>query len=280
MKKATIFATFLVSAALFSGSSAVCATNTATVFVTIADAKGNLALAQEGIRVTDCDGDGALTVNDALCTAHKEKFNLGVDGYASQKSEYGLGITKLWGAEAGSAYGYYVNDKSAFSLEDPIKEGDRINAYVFTDLTSFSDTYCYFDSSFLNVNEDESFTLTLSAAAFDAEWNPITVPVKDAVITLNGEKTNIKTDESGKATIFAKAGKNVVSAVSDTMTLVPPVCTINAAAKPVQTETSPVVTESAPKAPVEKTPDTGAAGAGFFALSALTALAALLIKKR
>ena len=52
------------------------------------------------------------------------------------------------------------------------------------------------------------------------------MPVKGATITVNGEKTAIKTDANGNATIsIEKNGTYVISAVSSTQTLVPPVCT-------------------------------------------------------
>ena len=94
----------------------------------------------------------------------------------------------------------------------------------YTDLETWSDTYCYFDKH--DVNGDK-FTLTLSAAAWDENYNPVTVPVEGAVITINGEKTEFVTDAEGKADITisgAGTSVNVISAVSDTQILVPPVC--------------------------------------------------------
>ena len=55
----------------------------ATVYVTIAN--GSLVMTQEAINVTDADGDGTLTINDALFLAHEAGFSGGAAaGYASE----------------------------------------------------------------------------------------------------------------------------------------------------------------------------------------------------
>ena len=69
--------------------------------------------------------------------------------------------------------------------------------------------------------------LTLSASGYDANWAPITLPVAGAALTVNGEKTEIITDENGNAVLnFTAPGVYTVSAVSETMPLVPPVCIV------------------------------------------------------
>ncbi len=218
------------------------ATETTDVFVTISDATGKLVLTQEKITVTDIDNDNTLTINDALYIAHEEKYQGGAtEGYESSNSAYGLSLNKLWGVANGGSYGYYVNNSSAMSLSDTINNGDYINAFVYTDLTSWSDTYCYFDVKTAQVNQNEKISFTLLSAGYDEQWNPISVPVKDAIITLNGEKTEILTDTEGKATItIENSGAFVISAVSDTQILVPPVCIANVL--PVEEATEDITT--------------------------------------
>ncbi len=202
------------------------AENAVTVYVTISDANGDLVLTQESITVTDTDEDGKLTVNDALYAAHEAKYEGGAAaGYASATSEYGLSLNKLWGTSNGGSYGYYINNASAMGLTDTVKEGDYLNAYVFTDLTTWSDTYCYFDANTVSAKVGEEITLTLSVAGYDAVWNPVVLPVEGATITMNGVATAYKTDAEGKVTIkMEEAGTFVMSAASETQTLVPPVC--------------------------------------------------------
>lgn len=236
----------LCSAAVFADEVSA---ETATVYVTISDAEGRLVLTQEAITVTDADGDGALTIHDALYAAHEAKYEGGAAaGYGTEEGQYGLSITKLWGTENGGSYGYYVNNASAWSLTDPVKTGDYVSAFVYTDLVAWSDTFCFFDVYTVTADEGDTLELTLSAAGYDESYNPITVPVEGATITVDGVATDVKTDAEGKATItLNKAGDVVISATSETQNLVPPVCKVSVAPK----QTEPVPTEPAPTQPTE-----------------------------
>ena len=219
MKK---FNTLILTLALTLTALPSYAADSAQVKVTIAN--GDLKLAAQTVVVSDADGDGALTINDALIAAHEAHYAGGAEaGFSTAKTEFGLSMTKLWGAENGSGYGYQVNNASAMSLVDPIQDGDYIAAYVYTDTTNWSDTYCYFDAASVSASAGEEFTLTLSASGFDENWAPITLPVAGASITLDGKPTGFVTDADGKVTLSLTEG-GVLSAVSDSQTLVPPVC--------------------------------------------------------
>ena len=263
-----------------------------TVLVTIADANGDLVLAMEPVTVIDIDEDGLLTINDALYCAHEEAYEGGAAaGYASAMSDYGLSLAKLWGTENGSSYGYYVNDAAAWGLADPVADGDRVNAFVYTDLTAWSDTYCYFDVAAVEAEAGDKLTLTLTAAGYDESWNPITLPVAGATITINGEKTDAVTDENGQATVTVDGeGTLIISAVSETQTLVPPVCVVELPvaietgdgevkdAEPVSEEASEEASEEVSEEPVEtigaSSPDTGDAGSTVAAIALFGALCA------
>lgn len=198
------------------------------VYVTISDDKGALTLVQEKITVTDIDGDNAFTINDALYCAHEAKYEGGASaGYAAGQSQFGISLNKLWGVANGGSYGYFLNNKSPLSLSDKIKENDYVKAFVYTDLSSWSDTYSFFDINSKEVKKSEGISLTLMAAGYDASFNPVTLPVQNATIILNGEKTEFKTDSEGKVTVtIDKAGSYIISAISDTQNLVPPVCKV------------------------------------------------------
>lgn len=199
---------------------------TATVYVSISD-KGQLVVAQKEVTVTDIDGDGALTVNDTLYAAHKAAYPDGVkDGYSYYThKDYGLSIGKLWGDASGN-FGYCVNNSSCWSLADPVKDGDYLNAYVYSDGKNYSDKFCFFNSYTVSADSNSEITLTLSKTGYDANWNTVTLPVANAEITVDGKATGVKTDADGKATIKINgAGGHVISAVSASETLVPPVCT-------------------------------------------------------
>lgn len=204
------------------------ADETADVYVTISDKDGKLALAAEKVTVTDIDGDSALTINDALYAAHEQFYDGGAAaGFATETTKYGLSLTKLWGTANGYSYGYMVNNASAWSMTDPVKNDDYVAAYVFTDTKNFADKYSYFDKFTEDIEAGE-VTLTLNKADFDADWNPITVPVAGAVITVDGKETDAVTDADGKATFtLSKNGKHIVSATAADQVIVPPVYVAN-----------------------------------------------------
>ena len=224
MKKTVICVILAAALCLGLSLSAFAAAEGMTVYVTIAD--GELKAASVAVDVSDTDGDGNLTVNDALFLAHERYYKGGAQkGYASFEGDYGLAVSKLWGNENGTGYGYYINDVSAFTLADPVAKGDRITAFVYTDTVGFSDQYCFFDSASLTADSGDTAVLTLSCAGYDENWNPVTLPVANAVITFNGEKTDFVTDENGTVQITFEGKKDVlISAVSDSAILVPPVC--------------------------------------------------------
>jgi len=181
------------------------------VYASIANA-GELVVAGEVIEVTDLDGNGAYTANDVLMAAH-EQFFTGEDGYASADVGYGLSIVKLWGVENGGSYGIYINDEFAMSALDPVKEGDKVYAYSFKDLTAWSDMYTFFRA------EDGEYSLI--GVGFDANGNPTNVPVAGAHILLDGVDSGIVTDADGKFTLESQP--KVMTATSEEQTLVPPV---------------------------------------------------------
>ena len=218
--------TAILTAAMITGTFTLTASaeDSVRVNVTISDGNGQLALAQASVIAKDINGDGKVNIDEALYAAHETEYNGGAAaGYSAYDSDYGRSLTMLWGEDCG-VYGYYVNNAAAMSLDDEVKENDYINAFCYTDLTTWSDTYCYFDKYGVS---DDKFTLTLNAAAWDENYNPVTVPVEGAVITINGERTEFVTDAEGKADITIsdpETGIHVISAVSDTQALVPPVC--------------------------------------------------------
>ncbi len=198
-----------------------------TVYVSISDDTGALVLAYAPVTLTDVDGDGMLTICDALMEAHAAYHPDGAAAFLAEDTEWGKSLYVLWGVDNGGSYGYYVNDLSPQSLLDLIRPGDHVKAYAYTDLTAWSDTYAFFNASDAAAAVNAEVALTLFANGYDANWAPVVNTVAGAVITVNGEKTDIMTDESGNAVLtFAAPGVYTVSAVSETMTLVPPVCIV------------------------------------------------------
>lgn len=224
------------------------------VYVTLSNA-GSLVLSRAELNVADTDSDNAITVNDVLYAAHDKFF--GGDaavGYATAKTEWGLSLTKLWGVENGGSYGYYVNNNAAMSLADTVNEGDHVNAFVYSDLNAWTDTYCWFDKDMATVKADGELELTLSYNVYDENYNATKTPVADATITIDGQKTSFKTDAQGKVSVkFDNGGEHIVSAVSDTQVLVPTVCVVGVeASAPTGTDTENTDTSETTEAPQDE----------------------------
>ena len=199
-----------------------------TVYVSISTDTGALVLAYAPVHLTDADGDGALTICDALMAAHTAYHPDGAEAFLAEDTEWGKSMYRLWGVENGGSYGYCVNDASAVSLVDPVKAGDHVKAYAFTDLTNFSDTYSYFNAPVAAAAVNTEITLTLSAAGYDEVWNPVTYAVQGAFLIVDGEVyDDVATDTEGQFVLtFPEAGVYTISAVSNDLTLVPPVCIV------------------------------------------------------
>lgn len=226
MKKITAVLLSMVLVLGMFGVSAFAAGSSTEVYVTIALGDGTLALAQETVAVTDIDNDNKITINDALYCAHAAFYPGGAAaGYATELTAWGMGIKKLWNVANGGSYGYYINNTSAWSLTDVIAAGDYVNAFAYKDVQGFSDSYSYFSAQTVNATAYESFDVTLNCLTFDADWNTVETPVAGAVIIVDGSKTDFITGADGKATItLTKAGTHVISAESDSIVIVAPVC--------------------------------------------------------
>ena len=250
---------------------------TADVYVTISS-QGIIKLAQEKIKVKDIDDDGKLTVNDALYVAHENYYEGGAAaGYSSTFSAYGLSLNKLWGDNSGS-FGYRVNNKSAWSLEDAVKDGDYVNAFIYKDSVGRSDLYTWFDKNFLSVKSGEQFTLSLYAAGYDEQWNEVVKPVKNAGITINGLPTVYRTNELGQVTFsIPEKGEYVISAESEIENLVSPICKVSVSDKVAAADQND-------KATGDKSTDTGddfnMIVVIIIALAAVSAAAVIIAKRR
>lgn len=255
MKKLMIV---VMSLAMLLGLSTVAFAEDTNVYVTIADNEGKIAIAQKPVTVTDVDGDGALTVGDALTCAHEAYYEGGAEaGIKTSIGSYGLQLDLLWGYDNGTGYGYLVNNAFSMGLGDPVKDGDYVYAYIYRDLTAWSDTYCFFDKNTVSAKEGDKVTLTLSAAGYDENYAQLNSPVEGAKILVNGTAADVVTDAEGKAEItLSVSGDVVISAEKEGMVMVPPVClaTVEKKEEPTPEPTvtpTPVPTEEPTAAPAE-----------------------------
>lgn len=195
----------------------------------IAVGKNNTLMAQVPVTVTDRNGDGKFTYDEAMVAAHEAYYVEGKDGFELNASSGW--VTKLWG-ETGSS-SYYQNNASFSELVNaqPIENGDDLSAFVYSD-PKCSDKYGFFDQSTVSVKTGEKLALNLQGTGYDENWSLITAPVNNAeLITIDKEgafhELNVTTDANGNATLsFGQAGTYVVSAYGNDDILVPPVCTV------------------------------------------------------
>jgi len=183
-------------------------------------ADDNYIMATVLVEGTDLNGNGYVDIDDILTIVHEEYMP---GGYASEMGDWGLAITKLWGDESG-AFGYYVDNASAWSLEDPVYYGSKVVAFVYADQETWSDVYTYFDTEVT----DDGIVLTLNALGYDEAWNPVAIPVEGAQLcTFEDDGTLVAiddaiTDENGQVCIFVEEGYGViVTAVIDDCIYVP-----------------------------------------------------------
>ena len=217
----------LCLSSLFCISASAEGEQTVNVSVSITT-KDKLHVALWDIALGDEDGDGAITVNDALYAAHELAYIGGAKyGYASAESEWGVSLTKLWGDESGN-FGYYINHKPANSLADTVKEGDVINACIYTGVYPNLESYTYFDVNRVKVDQGESVTLTLVKLTYDENFNVVSSPVPNAKITTDTSPFDeYVTDENGKVTFKPLwLADMVVSAICEDESIIMPVCRV------------------------------------------------------
>ncbi|MBR2461129.1 MAG: hypothetical protein IKB34_07875 [Clostridia bacterium] len=205
------------------------AAQSAEVYVNIIN--GDPMVAMKKTVVTDTDNDGILSISDALFCAHQASYPGGADaGYATETTQWGLSMVKLWGVANGGSYGYYLNNASPLSLYDAVVDGDIVSAFVYQDTTFFSDTYSYFDKGTAECNTGDEITLTLTCIQFDAaSGNMVAKPAEGATVTVNGVETDYRTDANGRVTVKLQgSGEQLISAKSD-LNLVAAVCVVKVA---------------------------------------------------
>lgn len=198
--------------------------NPVTITVTIANA-GQLVLAQQSITVLDVNDNGWFDVDDALYMAHEAAYPGGAEaGYGSAYSQYGLGITKLWGDTSGS-FGYWLSDNSCWSLEDTVSEGDSLFAFVYQDQTGWSDAYAKFDAASYEVDEDVLLTVSVEKAGYGENYSTVWsayVPVLTVVDgDLNPVDASVYTQNGSTVTIFEPGEYYLVASGVGTDVLVP-----------------------------------------------------------
>jgi len=208
---------------------------------TIVKDKDNGYVTQAIVTVTDCDSDGILTVDEALYATHEKYYEGGAEaGYNTFEGQYGLSLGMLWGEGTPgvtASAGYWLNNVSCWSLEDPVKEGDYLTAFNYYDALGYSDSYSYFEENEVTVEQGSSVTLTLNAIGYDSNWNTVVEPYSGAkVIFLESDNSeSYTTDDNGQVEInisdSVTTGSYYVMACKEDGSIVPAICKINVTEK-------------------------------------------------
>ena len=225
LKLVALFAVICIMTCAFALAS-FAAEESVEVMVTIAN-NGAPVVYNVNVDVTDVDDDGSITINDALVITHSQYYSEGVNGYETANSQYGLGITKLWGNTNNGSFGYYVNNASAWNLTDALVDGDYLYAFCYKDATSWTDSYAYFDYGIISdATADTPYILKLNKLVYNYETYAFDeVPVANAIITIDGADTEFTTNDEGIATItLSDTYSHIVSArTTDGSIITPPV---------------------------------------------------------
>ena len=163
-------------------------------YVTIVKGDGDIPVAYEFVAFDDHDGNGSISIDDVLKSAH-ESFGF-KEGYSSSDTTWGKAITMLWGNSSGD-FGYYCDDVMAFSLDDVVPEDSHVVAFVYRDAVGYADRYTYFDKI---ENTGNGLSIHLSILDFGENWNPAGSNCGEASIYMNGVFVGT-TDENGYLSI-------------------------------------------------------------------------------
>ena len=225
------------------------------------DKEGNAMLARS-VAVTDRNGDGAYSLDEALLAAHEAYApNGGADYQSGYNNDWGsYAVTKLWGQES-SAVSFYKDHAYTGAVDaEMLSEGQPVDAFIYKDQTNWTDRYCYFTQNgtpvdALSVCVGEEFALTLLYDQWGAANPQPTAPLGvfdqsgaySKCEALQGEQVygeiyaKPATDQKGEAKIsFTAQGTYLLTAqydstnythYNDDMTsaryyLVPPLCTV------------------------------------------------------
>lgn len=202
------------------------------VYVSIADSglfvKGTdgTLLANVNVTAKDINSDGIINVDEVLVATHEKYYEGGAaEGYLTADYGYGLSIVKLWGDTSG-CFGYWNNNASCWSLDDEVKDGAYIKAFIYKDKNNWSDKYTTFEKNYYSSKVGEKVTVKLLGAGYDANWNTVFAGLEGAIIDINGNQLCV-TQKDGVAILeFDKPGTYSVTAHNEDGSIVPSICTI------------------------------------------------------
>lgn len=184
-------------------------------------------------------GKDTYTLDDAFRAFHETYLES--DAYASATGDWGAYVAKFAGDESGN-FSYQVNGatEAVMGISHEVEDGDYIDFSINRNLYPDTESYTKFSSYTLNAFVGEENTLTLSEASYDENYNMVFSPCADAAVTINGEKSDLTTDENGSVALtFDSEGKYIVSASKQkevegqsVTAITAPICVVTVTEKP------------------------------------------------
>lgn len=178
--------------------------------------------------VSDSNGDGAITVKEALEQVHLKYCP---KGFSVKKEKDGPVISKLWNHKVVNS-GFYVNNHKGLSLQESLNFYDSL--YVFSEKSAV-DTYTYFDKNDDQAASFREYPVQLYREAYNSKGKVIALPLENAELYQVKEDgslkdLHVKTDKEGKATlIFREAGDVILTAKPPMKDVVSPVLKVKVA---------------------------------------------------
>ena len=180
-------------------------TESITVYLTVNN-RGEFAMAEDGtimaekaILVTDIDGDGQYSFDEALVAAHAA-YN-SEDGYSAP----GGYVSRLWGVDTYNCL-FFINDAGLTTgvTGDFVENGDYLVASINADDAYYSDFYSFFTTPVIYLEVGMEAKLDLRAYGGMMGGDPIALEgASIGCYTKDGNYTDlgITTDEQGVFTI-------------------------------------------------------------------------------
>ena len=160
-------------------------------------------------------GKDSYTLDDAFKAAHEALNKDGSAAYATEETQWGLGVSKLWGVENGGNYGYQVNGGTVMVMGpgQEISDGDHIDAYVLVNNYPDTEAYAVLTPDLSVVDAGEVVELVLTSASYDENFNMVFSPVEGAQIKIDGILMSGLTDADGKVIFkLSQEGEHTVEA--------------------------------------------------------------------
>ncbi len=160
-------------------------------------------------------GKKEYTLDDVFKSAHGQYHKDGEEAYGTAESQWGLGVSKLWGIENGGNYGYQINNGEVMVMgpTQAVNDGDIVDAYVIKNNYPDTEAYATFNQPIVIVEKGESINYKLVSATYDENFNMVFVPVEGATIYSDGDKMDWVTDANGLMWIkYNEEGEHIITA--------------------------------------------------------------------